>query len=126
MDLSEFVKETVVQIARGIEAANSELSSMDAMINPLNVNAYSANTQAYARTSCITAAEAPEGSRVVEKVTFDVAVTVQESDTKEGGGKLSIASFGLRADAKSESSNQTESRVGFSIPIVYPGVNNTR
>ena len=38
MQLKDFVKETIVQLAKGIEEANAELSSCDALVNPRHVD----------------------------------------------------------------------------------------
>ncbi len=124
MELKDFVKESIVQIATAIDEANAALSDSGAMINPLNIRANSESAQAYART--ITRGETTKDShsKVVEKVEFDVAVIAETGQQGSAGAKLSIASIGFGADGKTESSNKSQSRIKFSIPVVYPGVNN--
>ncbi len=122
MDLREFVKESIVQIAKGIEEANEELAESSAMVNPFHIVANSDSAQAYARTRP-PSQNNPE-ARIVEKVQFDVAVVAESGEEGSAGAKLSIASIGIGAQGKVESSNKSESRIQFTIPVVYPGHEN--
>jgi len=122
MDLKEFVKESIVQIAQGIDEANSALSDSTAMVNPTNIAANSGSAQAYARTK--SPDDQQSSRKIVEKVQFDVAVVATTAEEGTVGGKLSIAAIGIGAEGKKESTNQSESRIKFSIPVVYPGFNN--
>lgn len=120
MDLKEFVKETIVQISNGIEEANSELKESEAMVNPIYVQLNSNDAQGYGRTKerdpdC----ENPD-SNLLQKVDFDVAVSVEAGKQGSAGAKLSIASIGIGAEGKTESSNKSESRIKFSLPVVFP------
>lgn len=124
MELKDFIKESVVQIAQAIDEANEALSSTGAMVNPLNIKANSESAKAYGRTSMKNIVSGQVGSRVVEKIEFDVAVSAEAGQQGSAGAKLSIASIGFGADGKTESSNKSESRIKFSIPVVYPGVDN--
>lgn len=120
MDLKDFVKESLVQISYGINDANSELSGTGAIINPLNVIVNSENSQAYGRTG---QPHSPhENSRVVERVEFDVAVAAEQGEQTNGGIKLAIATIGLGVGGQSDKSNRSESRIKFTIPVVFPGV----
>ncbi|MCW8879374.1 MAG: hypothetical protein OQK04_02305 [Kangiellaceae bacterium] len=121
MDLKDFVKESLIQISKGITEANDELSGTGAMINPLNITINTENSQAYGRTGKPTR---KEGSRVVENVDFDVAVVAEAGAKTNAGLKLSIASIGLGADGQSNTRDKSESRIQFRIPVVFPGVDN--
>jgi hypothetical protein len=57
---------------------------------------------------------------VVHKVEFDVAVYAQSDSSIGGGAKISIASIGIGANAEIKDSNKSESRLKFSVPVVYP------
>ena len=120
MDLKDFVKESLVQISYGINDANSELSGTGAIITPLNVIVNSENSQAYGRTG---QPHSPhENSRVVERGEFDVAVAAEQGEQTNGGIKLAIATIGLGVGGQSDKSNRSESRIKFTIPVVFPGV----
>lgn len=120
MDLKDFVKESLVQISKGIVEANQELQEIGAIINPLHVIVNSENSQAYGRTG--TSPNYHKNSRVVEKVEFDVAVVAEEGTQTKAGIKLSVATLGLNAGGQSNASDRSESRIKFTIPVVFPGV----
>ena len=123
MDLKDFVKESLVQISKGISEANEELEATGAMINPLNVIINTDKSQAYGRTGK-PAYDVNGTSRVVEKVDFDVAVVAEAGAQTKAGIKLSIASIGLGADGQSNTKDKSESRIKFTIPVIFPGVKN--
>lgn len=116
MDLKDFIRESLVQIANGISEANTALAGTTATVNPCNVQAYSTEAKAYGRLND----SFSEKDSLVELVEFDVAVTT-ESGTQTGGGlKISVASIGIGAEGKSTGSQSRESRIKFRIPMVYP------
>ena len=124
MDLKEFVKESIVQISNGIEEANSELEGSEAMVNPVYVMTNSKDAQGYGRTTKRASDFPNPDSRVLQKLDFDIAVTVEAGQQGSAGAKLSIASIGIGAEGKAESNNRAESRIRFSIPVVFPGFKN--
>lgn len=115
MELQEFVKESLVQIARGIEAASKELENTGAHINPKNVYVNSDARQNYGRLS-----KEKEYNPVVELVEFDVAVHASEGKGTNGKIGISVGSIGLGAGGKSQEASKSESRIKFRIPVVFP------
>tara|TARA_R110001606_G_scaffold396782_1_gene571574 strand:+ start:1335 stop:1691 length:357 start_codon:yes stop_codon:yes gene_type:complete len=115
MELKDFIRETFVQISKGIEEANQELKDSSAIINPNNVYVNSDARQNYGRLD-----ESKNYDRIVESVTFDVAVSA--SDNSEAGGKFAIkvGSIELGANSKQSEANKAESRIKFKIPMVFP------
>ncbi|MDQ6982754.1 MAG: trypco2 family protein [Mariprofundus sp.] len=118
MDLKDFVKNSLSQIAEGIIDANETLSDTDAIVNPTEIVVNSDNSQAYGRT--LSPALQDDPTRVVEKVEFDVAVTVQEGESTNAGIKVSVMSIGIGASGESSSTSGSQSRIKFTIPIVFP------
>jgi hypothetical protein len=117
MELKEFIKESLIQISKAIEESNEELKDTDAAINPGCIQINSENSQAYGRQSY--KAEHDE-LKVVHKIDFDVAVYAQDDQKAGGGAKISIASISMGTDAEVKYSNKSESRLRFSIPVIYP------
>jgi len=117
MDLKDFVKNSLHQIAEGIIEASTALSGTDAIVNPSDITVFTDNSQAYGRTSIV---PKQSNSRVVEKVDFDVAVTVHEGKAKDAGLKVSIMSVGIGAGGKTEAKSGSESRIRFAVPMVFP------
>lgn len=116
MKLKDFVRESLVQIATGIDEANKALQGTSAVVNPANIQAFSTEAKAYGRVN----KAFTEKDSLVELIQFDVAVTT-EAGTQTGGGiKISIASVGVGTEGKSTGSQSRESRIKFSIPMIYP------
>ena len=116
MELKDFIKESLVQINLAIEESNKELEHSTAVINPAGIQINSENSQAYGRES-----NNPEhkNTKVVHKIDFDVAVQAQDDTKFNGGAKISIASIGIGIGGEEKNSNKTESRLRFSIPVIY-------
>jgi hypothetical protein len=88
-----------------------------------------ADAQGGERGQCISPpfTSAPQGSglyRVGDElafaVNFDIAVTVTESDAKEGGGKIAVFSTSIGGRLKSQNEQSTVSRISFAVPVIYP------
>lgn len=103
MNLQDFVKSSIVEIIRGIDAAISETSheGSRAVINP-----------------------APSESQHADpnEITFDVAVTVQEDATKGGGASINIFSTKIGVGGDKATSNTAVSRLSFTVPVAWPSV----
>lgn len=125
MDLKDFVKSSLHQIAEGIIEANEALSDTNAIVNPPDITVYSETSQAYGRTKSTDSTQPASESRVVEKVEFDVAVTVEDGTAKDTGIKVSIMSVGLGAGRKSKTKSGSESRIRFAVPMIFPTTKST-
>jgi hypothetical protein len=102
MDLDEFVKSTILQIVQGMNAASTEVSTINqsAIVNPRFPE------QAYADPISLQ---------------FDVAVTVSARSGLEAGGNVKVFSA-FQAGGKGERGHEHEtmSRVQFELPIALP------
>ena len=110
MDLKEFTKQTLLQIVEGTGEANEAISSSGAFIPYTNIGGNCKRAWAYDEDRC---------PRYLLEVDFDVAITAIESDGKNGGASLKVASMinvGGGIDTKIE--NQTVSRVKYTLPLV--------
>ena len=99
MDLATFIKESLVQIAKGIEEANSSLQGTTASVNPRKiVPSPRGDTKFYGYLS-----EKPDTShmRVVQEIEFDVAVHVTEGTETKGGIGIMVGAIGLGSQGKS-------------------------
>ncbi|MGB5856692.1 MAG: hypothetical protein WBH20_15710 [Oceanisphaera sp.] len=104
MQLDEFVKSALVQVAKGVHEASEDVSALGGAVNPLITKSFQGFTEADATD-----------------IKFDVALIVSESLTGEAGAKISVASF-FRANGsvKDTDSYQQTSRVQFSVPLRLP------
>lgn len=103
MDLKDFVRDTLLQLAEGVREAQ---------------------TQAEERkwTTLIAPARSATGriQQPVEMVKFDVAVTVSDTDQKSGKAGIRVFSFGeIGGSAEREASRSEVHRIKFEIPIEF-------
>ncbi len=117
MELHDFITQALVQISKGIENADTELNDSTAIVNPrsLVIN-HSGKADYYAHF----ANDGQERDRVVEKIIFDVAVTVTQGTETKGGIGISIGSVGIGAQGKSDAENKSQNRIKFTIPMAFP------
>lgn len=106
MNLRDFVKETLVEIAEAVDEANDALKDKGAFVNPVKVVPHTGR--------------ATEHVRQLHEVEFDVAVTAEEGKETKGGLGIMVGTIGLGAQGKSETSGSTHSRVKFKIPLLLP------
>lgn len=118
MDLQTFIRETLVQIARGIEEASEELKESGALINPENVA--NANQQGSVVYGQIVPKRDAIMRRHVHSVTFDVAVAASEGTGTKGGIGVVVGAIALGSQGQSNASSSSTSRVQFSVPVALP------
>ena len=104
MELHDFVRETLVQVIKGVvDAQNSDVVK--------NSNA----------------AVAPAGQGTLDKaslnqvIEFDVAVTAKEDKQTKGEASVSITLIKLNTQGASGKSNEAINKIKFKIPIFLPG-----
>jgi hypothetical protein len=111
MELKEFITETLVQIAEGIEEAQAKLQdkNSEAIINTSMTETDSGQLVTGGRR------------KAVEMVEFDVAILANQGTATNAGVGLTVASLlKLEAGGKSNESKGTESRIKFKVPMSYP------
>ena len=111
MDIKDFVKESLMEIADSINEVNMELKEKGTYIP------YGDMVGEGVLFSVIKGKE----TRHFIKVEFDLAVTVSHEQNTSGGGGLSIASL-ANMGVKSEDKDGKEeiSRIKFMIPMALP------
>ncbi|WP_144174883.1 hypothetical protein [Pseudomonas sp. Kh13] len=121
MELKDFIATSLTQIAEGILEASNRLADTDAEVNPTHLKTHSNSAQGFGRTL-----EAPEAGRgrLVERVTFDVAVTAEKASADKGGLKIGVASFGFDGRLEAADKAGNTSRIQFAIPMVFPSKRN--
>ena len=122
MELKDFISSTIEEISRGILAAKDQLKDTNAVVSPHNFQVNSKESQAFGRTKNEDAHEPQkwQGTRVVQKVDFDIAVTVSDADKSNAAAKISVLSIGIGGAVENVSSTGTNSRIQFSVPVVFP------
>lgn len=118
MDLKDFIATSLTQIAEGILAAGDALKDTDAVVNPTRLATHSNSAQGFGRTT----SEDDSRGRLVERVSFDVAVSTEGETQGKAGLKVGIASFGVNVGGDMKEKAGKESRIQFTIPMVFPSV----
>ena len=110
MDIQEFIKETLTQIANSANEVNKALESVGAYVPSKCVKG----------DNIVVRAEGTLPKNVV-MVDFDIAVTASEGKSTSGGGGIHVASV-FKAGMEKEGNTETQQthRIKFSIPLVLP------
>lgn len=113
MELKEFIKETLVQISEGIEAAQTEVRESGGFVNPAHrVKVDNSDKSHFGST---------ENGQNIFLVDFDVSVTVTEGTGTDAQAKLKVGSLvNLGAGGKSSQSSNTTNRISFKVPVSLP------
>lgn len=109
MDIKDFVENTLLQIVQGVNSANEQLKDSGAIISSKDVRPLREGTTYNTRTGDL-----------VNLIEFDIAVTVNEKDTANGGAGIKIVGISIGGSLQNETSNQSISRIKFSIPLTLP------
>lgn len=112
MELKEFVKETIVQVVEGIDEANAALSEKTAFVASANIQTSKTHQSTVDK----------EGRHhYVTDLEFDVAVNVQNSETKEGRGRVEILTIlNIGGKGSCENTSSSTSHIKFSLPLALP------
>lgn len=109
MELKDFVKATLTQIAEGIKDAQNEVDS-DMLINP-NGLASNEKGDKYLRTG---------GWRYVQEIEINVGITEIEKEGEKAGIGIVTGILSGGAQGSSDTTNQIVSSVKFKIPVALP------
>jgi hypothetical protein len=111
MELREFVAGSILQIIDGVKNAQ-DLNKTDARISPsaLKLGNQVQQSNLY---------DFGDGM-LLSNVEFDVAVTAEKSAGTKGGIGVFVGAVGLGSQGKSDSKDQSVSRIKFSVPISLP------
>lgn len=110
MEIREFVKTALTDIANGVQDAIAELETMQsvAVVNPMSLNAGTIPNGYYR-------------DRPVQKVEMSIAVTASDETSKGGKVGLNVVAFSAELNAsKTATANSSVSTITFSVPIALP------
>lgn len=118
MDIATFIKETLVQIAQGIEGANEKLKGSTAVVNPRGIRPSPKDDTKF--FGYLEEKDTEKFLRVVQEIEFDVAVYATEGTETKGGIGIMVGTIGLGSHGKSQAGSSSESRIRFKVPMVMP------
>lgn len=113
MELKDFVKETLVQIVKGVNAANEEMKDTSAFLASSNVSSGGAGWK-YTKDK--------DGEyHYVTDVGFDIAIDVKEAKTTGKGIGIEVLSvLSIEGKGEKEKESRNTNRVSFTLPLALP------
>ena len=116
MELKDFIKQTLIDIATAIKETNQDVST-DIIVNPKNMHGGSKDSSyAYLPDEDGLAKD----NRPVQRIKFDIAVTSGGSIKGEAGAGINVVGLKIGSNGEVEDQHQNESRIQFEIPIALP------
>ncbi|MCF7700118.1 trypco2 family protein [Loktanella sp. M215] len=107
MDLKDFIKETISGIIEATNDLQDQFADAGILINP----------PVYGDSGVYEEGSSSHRDRAIQKIDFDVAVTVASETGGDVGAKVRIVSVEAGGAGKHSRSNEEVSRVKFSIPL---------
>lgn len=141
MKLQEFVKQSLIEVSKGVKEAQEELEKSGALINPMNLVCNSKNTEYIEMIKPGFAVELKEkgkedvifkdadgeecsgynAKRIGFIIDFDIAVTISSLKTGQGGAEINVAGVAnIGGKGKKEAVNNTISKIRFRVPLFLP------
>jgi hypothetical protein len=118
MKLDEFISESIKAVIKGINDSQEFAKENGALINP-HIGKWDfdkTETTYYGNE---------EGARRVSKINFDVAVTVSNTSSIDGGGGINIHALKLGTNIADSEKNETVSRIQFDLNVALPNIDPT-
>ena len=112
MELREFVAETLRQLIDGVAVAQGYATEHGATVNPSDIW--------YQADQGVVKIQDRATGALVQEINFDVAVTANDGTKTKGGIGVFAGAVGLGSQGQSEASNQSISRIRFSVPLALP------
>ena len=112
MDLSEFIKETLIQLAKGIRESQEEVRNHTGITSPAFWTKSRADTDELIGITT--------DGRQVYFIDFDISIEVTEEEERDGSGKLRIGIVSLGQDNQRSMANNRTSRIKFRVPYSPP------
>ena len=116
MELDEFISTTLKSIIKSINDSKDYAETNGAIINPIIMEM----TNDHDQKTSIWRKDGKDGRRFLSKIDFDVAVSVSNEGESKIGGGLKVHVFNLGASNSESESNQTTSRIKFSLNVAFP------
>lgn len=114
MELQEFVKETLLQITRGVKEAQEAVKEYGGVVNP----------KQYRNPTDVTNAKINNEFCPVQDIDFEVALTSTTGKENKAGIGVALGSFKVGADRNNENKSVAATSVSFTVPLVFPTEDN--
>lgn len=106
MELKDFIKGTISDIALAINELNEEYRDKGILVNPANCHDISKGVS-----------ETGDG-RLIRDIEFNLVISASNTTSAGGGLKINV----LKAGIDNQINNSTLSTIKFSVPVAFPGI----
>lgn len=115
MTLQDFITESLKSIINGVSDSKKFAEANGAIINPTK------DFESVKKDSTwIWRGNGQDGIRPVTKIDFDIAIIVGNEENNSINGGLNIQIFKASGQARNSETNQTTSRISFSLDVALP------
>ena len=110
MELKEFISTALSEIVAGVSEAGVSAKEHGAKIGSMELYGYLREAKVVT----------DEGQNPVSQVEFDIALAEGKSTDTKGGIGVYLGAVGLGSQGASHGEHSSNSRIKFSVPIVFP------
>ena len=110
MELKEFIKDTVTQIADAVTELNGGTSKFNLAVNPIvSIGGINKGTLQIGRQEC-----------VLTNIEFNLSLTTSENKGSDAKVGVFASVIGVGASSNENAQNEIVSKIKFSLPILLP------
>lgn len=114
MELNEFISNTLMQIAEGVQLSQKRFAELGGAVNPSHLQQVSGDIP-YGKDVAVRGY-----AKILCNVQFEVSLTSDNTTNTNGGIAVLFGAFSLGGKQGTESKDVALNRVKFNIPIVLP------
>lgn len=109
MELKDFIKSTILQLAQSVEELNNEMPSK-LIVNPVSRTSVGKNPHINIKGNHYNVLE----------IDFDLTLTAESSAGSQGKIGVMAAVLNAGGSAEEEKTDKAENRIRFTLPVVLP------
>ncbi|BCK26029.1 Hypothetical protein VCSRO70_3443 [Vibrio cholerae] len=113
MELDKFVESTLIQIAKGVAGAQSQVAALGGNVNPEKASSLGAAHAARQNTE-------PKRFKSEQIIEFDIGLQVVEESHIGGSGGIKMLAFSIGSEGNSKDTLKSVHRIKFSVPMQLP------
>ncbi len=113
MELDKFVASALVQIAKGVAGAKSEVATLGGDVNPDRATTLN-------KVNAVRKGATPMCSKSEQIIEFDIGLQVVEESNLGGSAGIKMLAFSVGAGGSSKDTLKLAHRVKFSVPMQLP------
>ena len=115
MNVKDFIKETLTQIAEGVNETNLQLGNQHSFVATENIT----NESGFPKNDTYSFKDGT--AHLVREIHFDLAITVSDASAQSGKGAIEVFSlFHAGGSKESQNTSLMTHKLYFSLPLALP------